>query len=451
MDSIAVRRRYNWNTRLARRQAGRVIARYAGNYIRRNRAGIARYAGTVLRRGYNSLRRVYRNRNFPTRRDSVGAYALSGNEMRSSYRAPPKLRSTKKIAKAARRSSKVTKAKNQLSTVLYKNLCTPQCIKWTYANTFQGRQGQRTYVSLFLGGESFIQYLATKKPVNFLFDASPSAGTGTGTSLQDIGQKNWKLNVDKLMYDMRIQNRCNASMELKIYECVVRHDFPATIGYQYVEALFGRSNATVPTAVGSTGNLGPAQDGLTTGVTGYWQLPSSTPFDSNEFTSTFKIVRQSSVKLGPNEIMPMKTYFKSRSFKGSWIYSEGSKECQKGWTKIILFSWVGQPVDDGTSENNSKSRNDLVVQYDGYCKFHFLPGQSKLVNYVLNTKGSTAGGTAQFGPQFYGYTNGDISGGNSNQYIANPAGMTPVVPASEVVQTVSGSATIGDAVPQDDL
>lgn len=438
-----------YQARRARSAAGTLAS-----YAYRNRYTLARSAGRAVRRAYHNVRRVYRNNRFPTRRDSVGGAAFSGNEMRSSYRPPPTLRSTKKIAKAKRRSMKKSKTqvtKNRLSTILYKNLCTPQTLKWTYANSFAGRQGQRSYVSVFLGGESFIQYLATKKPVNFLFDASPSAGTGTSTSLQDQGQKNWKLNIEKLMFDMRIQNRCNASMELKIYECVVRHDFPATIGYQYIEAMLGRSMGTVPTAIGTTGNIGPAQDALTQNVTAYWQLPSSTPFDSNEFTSTFKIVRQASVKMGPNEIMPLKTYLRSRTFNGSWIYSDASKECQKGWTKILLFSWVGQPVDDGTMDNNSKSRNDLVVQYDGYCKFHFLPGQSKLVNYVLNTKGSTAGGTAQYGPLFYGYTNVDGPAGTANQYIANPAGMTPVIPASEVVQTVSGSATVGSEVPQDDL
>lgn len=421
--------------------------------------------GTPLLRGGRHTARLYRRylrapapptRRIPasrggTRRGDVLGLALSGNDIRSSYRKSVPLRSTKRkrisSKKGGKGLAKYKRHQRRLQHALFKHLCTPQVLKWTYAKTISGTQGQRTYAALFLGGESLVQYLGTKRPVNFLFDAAPSASTTTSGNLQDIGQKNWIVNVDKVLYDMRIQNRSNASMELKIYECVARRDFPLGVDTQlWVTNMFSAS--TDPSGgSGSTGNAGPAPDTLTTGVTARWQLPTSTPYDSNEFTKAFKITRQTSVKLGPNEIMPMKEYLKSKMFKASWIYSAESKEYYKDFSKVLLFSWVGQPVDDGTITKSTKAVTDLSIQYDGYVKYHFLPGQEKVVNYVMNTPTSTAGGTAQYGPQFYGYSNADIGSGTTNQYDANPSGFTPVIPATETVQTISGTGAVGDTCP----
>lgn len=446
MVSFITRRGYGSRTPIARRQAARTIARYVGNYVYNNRHGLAAYSGTRLRQAAQRVQRIFRNRNFPTRRTDVRG-ALGGNDIRSSYRPYVQLTSTKRRSNKKAKGTglaRYRKHQRQLMHTMYKNLCTPQVIKWTYANTFSGVQGQRQYISVFLGGESLLQYFGTKRPSNFLFDSSPAVGSGAGT-YQDIGQKNWKIHVDRVIYDMRIQNRSNASMELKIYECVARRDFSLAVDSTSLRSVI-QSGLSTPGAVGSSGNVGPNQDALTTGVTQLWQLPSSSPYDSNEFTSAFKILRQTSLKVGPNEIVPLKQKLTPREFKASWIYSPESKEYQKGWSKIVLFSWVGQPVDDGTTAKNTKAVTDLSIQFDANAKFHFLPGQEKLVNIVLNTPGSTSGGTAQYGPQFYGYANTEVAG-MDNQYYANPGGFTPVVPATETIQTVSGTASTGDTVP----
>lgn len=408
-------------------------------------------------RGATPTYRIVRNRYFPTRRSAVGGKgSTSGNDIRSSYGGAIKLRSVKYLKKKGLRSKasrkglvKYRRHASKLQSILYKHLCTPQVIKWTYANSYSGTQGQRQYTSHFLGGEQLIKYLALKRPSNFLYDTSTPSGTLGGT-YQDLGQQNWLLHIDKVLFNFRVQNRSNASMELKVYECVIREGCDVNVlGINSKTAIMDliKSGVDKATNIGSQGNAGPGQQDTTTGVGSVADLPTCTPYDSNPFTSSFKVLRQASHKLGPNEIKTMAVNLRPRMFKGSWINSGTSGEWQRGWSKVILFSWVGQPVDDGSLNKNTKAICDLSFQYDAMVKFHFMPGQQKLVNFVMNTPGSTSGGISQYGPQFFGYSNGDSAvSGTANQYYADPAGFTAVVPASETVQTVPGYNSTGGTV-----
>lgn len=142
---------------------------------------------------------------------------------------------------------------------------------------------------------------------------------------------------------------------------------------------------------------------------------------SNTFTTFFKIIRQKSMTLSPNEIVPMKFHQRKKLFKGAHIQSSSSYEWQKGWSKIILFTWVGMPIDDGTTANQSKAKCDLFIQADVCCKYMFTPGTEPLVNFDFNNN-----------------INAD-----TNTYRLNPVAFNSVIPASDTIEVVPGYTSTG--------
>lgn len=311
---------------------------------------------------------------------------------------------------------------------IWHSLCTPQTIKETIAFSRGGIRGQRQWAAVELAGLSALSVMAAKRPSNFLFNTAKSS-SATAT-LQEYGQKSYKMSVDKFLWDMRIQNRSNACMELKIYDCVVRNDVSAT-GYDTTItswAGFFQSDMNIPgSGFLGVNDLGPGQAALPTGLGNNWAHPTFTPYMSGEFVGFFKILKTHSYYMQPNEIVPLNKGLRKKVFDGQKIENVvASNEWQKGWSRMLLFSWVGMPVDDGTLNNQTKAVCDLFVQADITMKFHFVPGRGDLTNIS--------------------YTN-DVNG-ISNTYVINPAAaVTEVVPATETIQTVSGQAAVGDTVP----
>lgn len=387
----------------------------------RNTLNLA-YQGTdYARRAMSSARRAVTAANLASRRRRpIGRVRIHNgtyrNSRRGGRRKPPRRRF---------RNRKGGRKGKSYSKIMWNKLCTPMTYKSTMGAAQSGTQGLRTFACVDLGGATLIKLLGARHPSNFLFNTAQ--GSSSTATLQDQGGTNWQMQISALVHDMRIQNRSNASMELTVYECVIRHDVGSSAfstGGITAETLF-QDSTDVPTFIGQNeSNLGPSQAALPTGMTHNWQHPTFTPFNSNEFVNYFKILRTKKLVLSPNEIVPMKFACKKKRIKGQQINSTLDLEWQKGWNKYILFSWVGMPVDDGSTANLTKAKCDLFYQDDLYVKYHFLPGDEPLVNFDYTNTWNTTGSGYNF----------------------NPAAFGVVIPASDTVQVQAGD-TAAAAVP----
>lgn len=397
------------------REAAVAMARRTGQF--------ARQQADRMYRAMSRRARGYPNRALSYPRVPPGGLSLltryGGKTSRAVARKRFKRRFKKRFSKR-KRSSFLGK--------IWRALCTPMVYKSTIAQAYGGTQGLRSWKAVELAGENILTTLGNKHPSNFLFNTS--VGTSTVT-LQDPGGSNFTLCIDKFIWDTRIQNRSNASMELKIYECVVRNDIATSqIGTGATDVL-GLFSASVDNGTGffvgqNMSNLAPNQVAFPTGVSHHWQHPAFTPFMSNEFCTFFKVKKVHSRVLTPNEVWPMKFYLPKKSVKGSHIFSSSSYEWEKGWSKVLLFSWVGQPVDDNSVNNQTKAKIDLFIQADITVKYHFTPGDEHLVNLAYGNDINSIG----------------------QQYQFNPSGFVAVVPASEVIETVVQPAdTVPNAAP----
>lgn len=394
---------------------------------------------TGVRQGIDRFRSFNRARSrYSSRRVSGGNFASSfrsgpnvGGRRRRSSRG--KLRTFRKGNRRGRRGrprrSRRGKTQSRLLGHMFKRLCTPMGYHATVAHAYSGVANLRSNVFEMLGGEIILRTLGAKHPANFLFDTVQ--GTASPAVLSNFGGDNWQLSIDKFVHDLRIQNRSNASMELKIYECVIRHDVansaiatsagPAGI----VSAMFDGN--LLPTFAGAALNaVGPNQAALPTGMTSQSQHPAFTPYQSEAFVSTFKILKTHSMKLAPNEIISRKFALKPKLFKAQWLLSNGANEWISRWSKTLMFSWVGMPVDDGTLSNQGKAKCDLFLQNTVHVNYHFLPGTTQLQNFSYTDDYNTSG----------------------QKYNFNPAGFTHVIPASDTIETVAAPAdTVAEVAP----
>ncbi|QNG41126.1 capsid protein [Antarctic virus 4_II_KPSTAsw014Ch] len=327
-------------------------------------------------------------------------------------------------------SLKGSSSQRSIMAKLMRSITTPKTYKTVIAENYAGRQALRSVYGFQLGGEQLLQHLAKSRPANYLWNLN--AGTNppdTGAPLFDLtNDTNYNLHIDKYIVDSRIQNRSNASMELKIYECVVRRDASkgdaGFNGTKFDPAIIFHRDLHPTTIVDGNTNQNPVFDtgdqSLPAGVTHSWQHPGFTPYQSQTFTTSYKILRTHKLDLSPNQIVPMKFSVRAKGFKGRWLTSEASSEYQANWTKLIVFSWVGMPVDDGIASGQmARAKCDLYVTSDITIKHHFSPGTVPLTTF-----------------SYQNFVNSDV-----NNYVFNPAGFVPVIPASDTIQT-----TIDDSV-----
>nr|WAE42676.1 MAG: capsid protein [Cressdnaviricota sp.] len=349
-----------------------------------------------------------------TVRSSAMPSRYSGGSGRKSRR----MKRRKKLRRRKGRSS------GGLMKKMFNKLCSPMTYKTTFAWAESGTANLRQLGWLEMGGASIVNTLGLNRPSNFLFDSV--LGTANNAVLQDYSGQNWSMRINKYLYDSRIQNRSNASMELKIYECVIKHDAPSSQfpnGLANMDSIFASALDTPSFAGITQANIAPNQQGAPTGVSHYWQHPAFTPYLANNFKDYFRILKTHSHVIGPNEIVKKKFTQKPRTFKGQYI-TGGATEWLRGWSKVLLFSWVGQPNDDGTTAHQGKAKCDLFVEVDVTVKYHFQPGSQPLV--TLN------------------FTNDEDGVGQG--YSFNPAGFTAAIPVDEVVQTATAN-TIPDLAP----
>ncbi|AUM61929.1 putative capsid [uncultured virus] len=428
------------NVRDPRIRAGALAAAAGavGNFYRhatpseRQRAfEMATSAGRAARRAANA---AYNAAGFGRHRSSRPVSRVRGNAFPASYggvttRANRRRRfKRKKFRRKFGRKFRRRRGKSFLSK-LWRTLCTPMVYKSTWAQAWTGVQGQRQFRFVPLAGETLMKTLGAKHPSNFLFNTAQ--GTSSTATLQDQGGTNWQMSLDKLVYDCRIQNRANASMELKIYECIIRRDVNSggnfTVNDSSLLGMFNEST-DIPTLIGQDfNNLGPGQAAFPTGVTHMYSHPGFNPFHSNSFVNFFKVQRIHSRVLQPNEVLPQKFFQKKKIFRGNHLLEASAYEWQRGWSKVLVFSWVGQPIDDNTTSHQTKAKCDLFFQTDVTAKYHFLPGDEHLVNFSWTNDMNNVG----------------------QQFDFNPASaITYVVPATEVVENVVNPAdTVAQAAP----
>ncbi|QNG41112.1 capsid protein [Antarctic virus 3_III_KPSTAsw014Ch] len=349
-------------------------------------------------------------------------FRIPRSRKRSSYRL--------KARRSSRRPSRRRSSKGSGGSVLSKivrSLTTPQTYKAVVAENYAGSQALRSVYGLALGGELILRRLAVFRPSGFLWNLEGDNATSPLHSypadLKDMSSgDNYNLHIDKYIWDTRIQNRSNASMELKVYECLVRKDIARLdAGHgttKFDPAVIFNADLDPQVSLSSAPNqtIGGSFDTKPAGVAHSYQHPGFTPYQSQAFTTGYKIVKTSKFDLSPNEIIQKKFYCRAKSFKGRWLASSASNEWQVNWSKLILFSWVGMPVDNGiTSGKMSRAKCDLFVTSDVTIKYHFTPGNPTMARF-------------RYGNQM----NQDI-----DNYEFNPTSFVPVIPASDTIQTTT--------------
>ncbi|QNG41092.1 capsid protein [Antarctic virus 3_I_CPHALFsw004Ad] len=345
---------------------------------------------------------------------------------RSRKRASYRLKSRRPSRRPSRRGSRRGSSKRSGGSVLSKivrGLTTPQTYKAVVAENYAGSQALRSIYGCALGGELILRKLSEARPAGFLWNIAANVNEVNTypNSVKDLSSgANYNMHIDKYVWDMRIQNRSNASMELKVYECLVRRDV-ARLDAGHGTTKFDPAvlfNADLDTrALGAEPNqVFTSLDTMPDGVAHSYQHPGFTPYQSTSFTTSYRIVKTLKYDLSPNEIIQKKFFCRAKAFKGRWLASSASNEWQANWSKLILFSWVGMPVDNGiTSGKMSRAKCDLFVTSDVTIKYHFTPGNPPMSRF-------------RYGNQM----NQDI-----DNYEFNPTSFVPVIPASDTIQTTT--------------
>lgn len=234
-----------------------------------------------------------------------------------------------------------------------------------------------------------------------------------------------------------LQNRSNWDMNLKIYECVIRYDtndFTAATNAAfgtYVKALFAASD----TAAVNKGPGNPAFAGAGDVLTASYQNPSFTPYMASRFCQQFRIVRTSAIRIGPNDYVKRSFSVRSKKFDAQRFDAGDYATGIGGYTKFILFSWVGGPVDTGliTDVSQSKSNPDLFVEYDMDYRFYFEPQAAPL--YAIGSSNAST----------------DMKGAATTNDYKTTTATVFVIPATETVQTVAGVPAAALHDPDDNV
>jgi len=265
---------------------------------------------------------------------------------------------------------------------LWDRVCTPLIIKKTDATYKLGDgPGVRSYYSVPLYTRQDLTAACAMRPVTFI------NSSGTVQSMAD------RMKVDLCTKKFTIQNRANCNMHLKIYECIVRKDTSSTNippDDSGILQLFRTS--TYQGSDNTAMNRGPTQGsylGGTDALTEVHQNPTYTPYMSSKFCSFFKILKCHNHAIGPNQYITKKFSQKTKMFS-PWKMdnAEGYTKADAttayraqlewigGWSKLLLFTWVGQIVDTGNLSDNkiSRSNNPISLIVDTDFHFHFEPG-----------------------------------------------------------------------------
>lgn len=438
-------------TRARARQIGVLSAANALAAYTQNRHAINNWIGSTARAVYNQ----YTNRT-GTRRNRDGtprqttslrgtrAYGTSsyvipsrGGSVRYNVKGRYRRRLRMKYGKGKRRRKYRRRGvtyKKMLRNI-WKEIHVPQVLKKTEAHQVASKGcGLRTWLCLYYNTLPDITNMMLRSPGGNFFYAG-SQTSGTATTQKPYGETK-RLHVTKGYQQFIVQNRDNWDMELKVYECVLRRDDILGSYSAFADTWFG-STTTYGGDQPST-NQGPNQPGYAGGndlLTKVYDNPTYTPFMSNGFCSEFKVIKTHSFNLGPNQYSRLKIRMKPLRMDVEHyrrLLAIGNTGIG-GWTKILLFNWVGGPVDTGAVADGkqSKGKPTLALQWDTEYRWYFerCPG----LLYTICSSNATAN------------ERGTTYGANYDTVSTD----TMYVPATCTVQTVAGTAAAAGHHPDD--
>jgi len=279
---------------------------------------------------------------------------------------------------------------------LTRMLTTPQITKVTRANNYVAQgPGVRCFYAFLVNSRDNMADMWNRRPQPF-FSAN---ATNPATAVVQTGYSNThKCHITSWTNKFYLQNRSNWDMELKVYECIVRRDHSFTHGVAdmtaWVKACFVASDSNTE----SKGANQPGYAGAGDALTVVWQNPLYTPYMSHTFCSSVRIIKTTSYKIGMNDYVTHYVKVNPKKFNGADLSTSATTGYQEnigGWTKFLLFSWVGGPIDDnvvGAGAHQSKAQCDLYVQADITQKFYFEPRGEQLYNIASsNATGNQLG------------------------------------------------------------
>jgi len=246
----------------------------------------------------------------------------------------------------------------------------------------------------------------------------------------------YNMATNRRFHKFMIQNRSNWDMHLKIYECVVRRKksyTPVTTPFSaWLRNMFALSDRDSV----SRGFNQPAYAGGADNLAAVYQNPSYTPYMSTHFCNNYRIIKTTTHKIAMNDYINYSVRVNKISFDGTDVgelaTDTGFQQYIGGWTKVLLFSWVGGPIDnelvEEASARQTKANCDLFWQSDLEYKFYFEP-RAKL-QYNIASSNATVN---QLGLE------------TTNRYNTRNDSAGMVAPATQVMQP---SAVGSDDVPQ---
>nr|QXP07715.1 MAG: putative capsid protein [Arizlama virus] len=297
---------------------------------------------------------------------------------------------------------------------------TPQVCKVTFArNAASAGVGLRTWYADWINTRANVDDMYLRRPLGMLNQAT---GTGSAAETVAYGSSQY-IHVSSFVQKWTLQNRSNWDMELKVYECIVRDDQDVGgAATTFVTALFGTSYAD--RTLENQDYHQPAYAGAGDGLTAVYQNPSYTPYMSTSFCECFKVIKTTPIKLGVNDYVSYVVRCGKKRFATIKLDhtggTSGYTDLIGRWTKMLVFTWVGGPIDDsttGTEGKQSKSIADLFMQCDMTYKFWCEPGCPPLYNIASSNA-----------------TANQLGYDTQNNYSTLTA-MTQVIPVTAVVET----------------
>jgi len=406
----------------AGRRAANAVGRAYNAYRSRKRSASSALPGarTRARRLNNSTRRL---RQAPAQgsASSAGSRRFTIRPYKRAYKY------RKSVRRRSRKSSSYYRSKVTMKHLM-DMVCTPQVTKTTrsFFKVSDGN-GCRTWsVNVLCSLNNLIDY-SNRASRGRLFGGTP----GTAGSLTPLGRPK-HLFVDSFVSKYILQNRSNWDMKLKVYECLVRRDLSLNGQTPTVMIIGNMFRASDDYGVDKD-VLQPSYAGGTDSLATVDQNPTYTPYMSQQFVGNFKIIKTSTFDLGCNDYMTYVARARRRRFDYSKIVDSANSgpypDLIGKWSKVLLFTWVGGPVDTNTVDGNakqSKAQCDLFVQVDTTVHFHTEPGNALMYNIA-----SSNATTSQLGQD------------TTNTYSTDST-ISLRVPATQVVENVAN--TSGDDV-----
>lgn len=370
------------------------------------RAGLSHYASKIgrwYRKFSNVYRRNVRQKNQMSRINKAGGwhkggYGMMGTKVFNS-------RNTKYKGKRRARKFKGRRggSMKKMLKLLWKELHCPQTLRYHNALQVQSLgNGVRTVFYYPLNTRVDVANMASRAPASNYFSITTA---GNATTQTQYGQPN-KLHVRKSYYKFEIQNRSDYNMHLKVYECIARRDTAiSSSNANFVSYFFGTGKAYSMEQAAT--NQGPGKGTFAGGndvLTRDYQNPGWTPYMASAFCSAFKILDCKTFVIPHNEYVCAKYYINRKVFDQQYlnqIATDLNVNCYGKWSKILLFSWVGGPVDTGHFADALQSRSNptLSLQFDYEYKFYWERVSAPMYSIASSNTASSFQGfnsTAQY-------------------------------------------------------